>query len=275
MSVEVRNIEPAHGGSFEIEVRRPERPSPHLPLVLVPGVGGPRGTFHHQVTAFAQDREVVATNLNAAQAPATEPVDSAAHDVLAVLDVLGLGRVDILGSSFGSCAIARLAELAPQRIHRQVWVAPPVVHHAPWRAAFGPGWLVGGALMKYTPPSYRGEMVRVLAQRRVYSPEPDLTEEELHLLASRVSDTQLAPFFRRLSGLRDWDWRRMPTPAARPALVIQGEKEHAVTPLDVRRAWERLTGRPIVVIEGTHMPYLSYPEQFNKAVRDFLDEPEA
>ena len=272
MSVEVRRIEPAHGGSFEIELRRTAGRSPHLPLVLVPGVGGPRGTFHHQMTAFAEDRDVVGTNLNAAQAPAAEPIDSAAHDVLAVLDALGLERVDILGSSFGSCAIARLAELAPQRIRRQVWAAPPVVHHAPWRAAFGPGWLVGGALMKYTPPNYRAEIVRVLATRRVYSPEPDLTEEELNLLASRVSDTQLAPFFRRLSGLRDWDWRRMPVPAARPAVVIQGEKEHAVTPADVRRAWVALTGRPIVVTPGTHMPYLSYPEPFNEAVRAFLDE---
>jgi len=114
--------------------------------------------------------------------------------------------------------------------------------------------------------------VRVLATRRVYSPEPDLTEEELNLLASRVSDTQLAPFFRRLSGLRDWDWRRMPVPAARPALVIQGEKEHAVTPADVRRAWVALSGRPIVVTAGTHMPYLSYPEPFNEAVRAWLDE---
>ena len=274
MSHEVRDIHPAHGGSFEIEVRRLSAPSVHPPLVLVPGVGGPRGTFHHQVRAFAENRDVIATNLNASQAPASEPVDSAAHDVLAVLDALGLERVDLLGSSFGSCAVARLAVLAPRRVRRMVWVAPPVLHHGPWRRAFGPGWLIGGALMKYAPPGYREEVIRVLATRRVYSPEPDLSEAELNLLAGRVSDTQLAPFFRRLSGLRDWDWRRLPAPAAHPALVIQGAKEHALTPLDVRRAWERLTGRPVVVTAGTHMPYLSFPEEFNHAVQAFLDEPE-
>ena len=116
---------------------------------------------------------------------------------------------------------------------------------------------------------------RVLAERRIYSVEPDLSQEELLLLAGRVSDTDLAPFFRRLAGLRDWDWRRLPEPSPRPALVVQGEREGAVTPRDVLRAWERLSGRPVAVIPGTHMPYLSFPQEFNESVEAFLGAPGA
>ena len=282
MSEEIRTIQPRHGGQVEVAIRRsraveateatasadtPARP----PLVLVPGVGGPRETFYHQVEAFSADRDVIATTLNAAQAQGLEPIDSAARDVLAVLDALGLEQVDILGHSFGSCATARLAEIAPARIRRQVWVAPPVVHHAPWRAAFGPGWLVGGAMMKFSPERYRADVVRMIAERRVYSPEPDLSEVELGLLAGRVSDTELAPFFRRVSGLRDWDWRRLNAPAPRPALIVQGERENAVTPRDVQQAWRKLSGRPIALLAGTHMPYLSFPVEFNRIVAEWLD----
>ena len=274
MIEETRRITPRHGGSVEMEVRLARAPSGLPPLVLVPGVGGPRETFYHQVEAFSADRDVVATSLNATQAEGLEPIDSAARDVLAVLDTLGLERVDMLGASFGACATARLAELLPARIRRQVWVAPPVVHHGPWRKAFGPGWLIGGAMMKYSPPRYRGEVVRLLATHRAYSPEPDLSELELNLLAGRVTDTELAPFFRRVSGLRDWDWRRLDAPSPRPALVIQGARENAVTPLDVRRAWEQLSGRPVALTGGTHMPYLSFPADFNRLVHEWLAEPD-
>ena len=151
-----------------------------------------------------------------------------------------------------------------------MWTAPPVVHHGPWRAAFGPGWLVGGALMKFAPKTSRGNVARVLAERRIYSVEPDLSQEELMLLAGRVSDTDLGAFFRRLAGLRDWDWRRLSEPALRPALIVQGAREHAVTPRDVIEAWERLSERAVAVIQGTHMPYLSFPQEFNETVEAFL-----
>ncbi len=262
------------GGTFEVEVTRARNPAGRPPLVLVPGIGGPRGTFHHQVRAFAEHCDVVATNLNPAQAPAVEPIDSAARDLTAVLDALSIERADLLGASFGSCVVASTTSRAPGRVRRQVWVAPPVVHHGPWRAAFGPGWLFGGALMKFAPEASRGNVARMLAARRIYSVEPDLSQEELMLLAGRVSDTDLGPFFRRLAGLRDWDWRRLPEPSPRPALIVQGERERAVTPRDVTRAWERLSGRPVAVVPGTHMPYLSFPQAFNDAVDDFLRTPE-
>jgi pimeloyl-ACP methyl ester carboxylesterase len=274
MSEEIVEIRPRHGGRVEVAIRRSRASSGEpgrVPLVLVPGVGGPRETFYHQVEAFSAARDVIGTTLNASQAQGLEPIDSAARDVLAVLDALGLEQVDILGHSFGSCATARLTELAPDRVRRQIWVAPPVVHHAPWRASFGPGWLVGGAMMKFSPERYRADVVRMIAERRAYSPEPDLSAAELALLAGRVTDTELAPFFRRVSGLRDWDWRRLHSPSPRPALVVQGEREHAVTPLDVRRAWVALSGRPIALTGGTHMPYLSFPQEFNRVVAEWLE----
>jgi pimeloyl-ACP methyl ester carboxylesterase len=282
MTEEIRTIKPGHGGAVEVAIRRSRAAatnprgtetaeSGRLPIVLVPGVGGPRETFYHQVEAFSSDRDVVATSLNPALAPGVEPIDSGARDVLAVLDSLNLAVVDLIGHSYGACVTARFTELYPQRVRRQIWIAPPVVHHAPWRKAFGPGWLFGGAIMKFSPPRYRGEVVRRIAASRTYSTEPDLTEQELAVLANRVSDTDFSPFFLRFSGLRDWDWRRLPMPAPRPTLVIQGEKEHRRTPRDVRRSLVLLSGGPIALTRGTHMPYLSYPDEFNAVVRDWLD----
>jgi pimeloyl-ACP methyl ester carboxylesterase len=227
--------------------------------------------FHHQIDDFARDRDVVAINLNGVQAKGMSAVDSAAEDVAFALDALGIARADLLGASFGSCAIARFGWLRPARVRRMVWVVPPVVHSTTWRGAFGAKWLLGGALLKLSPVRARGAVARRIAGARLYSPEPDLSERELELLAARVSDTDLRPFLRRVLGLRGWDWGAFPAPHPVPAIVIQGKTEHDATPQDALDAWTRLTGRAVAVIPGRHMPYLSYPEAFNPIVRAFLD----
>lgn len=266
----IRTLRPRHGGFFDIEVRRAESASGAPPLVFVPGVGGPRDTFHHQIREFARDRDVVAINLNPAKAKGLSAIDSAAHDVLWTLDELGLARPDLIGASFGSCTVARFGWLFPERVRRMIWVVPPVVQSSKWRESFGPGWLFGGALLKFSPVRHRKLVAQKLAGTKIYSPEPDLDAYELELLAQRASDTDLLPFFRRFGDLRRWDWTKLPAPHPVPGLVIQGRTEHEATPSAAIAAWTALTRRPVSVIRGRHMPYLSYPGEFNPLVRDFL-----
>jgi pimeloyl-ACP methyl ester carboxylesterase len=265
-----RSLRPPHGGEYDIEVRPAETPSGAPPVVFVPGVGGPRGTFHHQIAAFARDRDVVAMNLNPEVARGMDAIDSATHDVLHTLDALGLGRVDLIGASYGACIVARFGWRFPERVRRMVWIVPPVVRSRKWRGAFGPGWLFGGAALKYSPVRHRRLVAQRVAGLRIYDPEPDLGADELERIAARASDTNIRPFFRRFFALRAWDWAALPAPHPVPAIVIQGRVEHEASPLEAIRAWERLTGRPISVLPGRHMPYLSYPQHFNPIVLDFL-----
>jgi pimeloyl-ACP methyl ester carboxylesterase len=148
-----------------------------------------------------------------------------------------------------------------------------VVQHAPWRRIFGAGWLFGGALLRYAPVRYHAPVARFVFDRRIYSPEPELSAHELELMAKRISDIQLASFVGRLLDLRDWDWRSLPDHVRHPLLVMQGRREHALTPPDIIAAWERAGGRKVAVTPGHHMPYLSYPVEFNAALREFLDTP--
>ena len=189
------------------------------PLVLVPGIGGPRGTFHYQVAAFRGERRVVALELNPARGRGMGAVASAALDVRAALDALAIERADVLGASFGTTVVTRFALDHPERVRRIAWVAPPVVRHGPWRATFGPGWLLGGALLAYSPVRWHPAIARFLARHRMYSPEPELTPHELELMAERVTDTQFAPFFDRLFELAGWDWAA-PGPAASAELDV-------------------------------------------------------
>ena len=89
-------------------------------------------------------------------------------------------------------------------------------------------------------------------------------------MSARVHDVDLLAFFRRLHELRRWEWTNYPAPAPVPTLVIQGADEVAATPAEIVAAFEAICGRPVGVVRGRHMPYLSYPEDFNRVVRAFL-----
>src|SRR5262245_29008509 len=95
-------LRPPHGGAFPVtDSGEPDLASAG-PLVLVPGIGGPRGTFYHQVDAFRADRRTVALNLNATRRGGSSAVDSSADDVAFALDELGIDRADIAAASFGT-----------------------------------------------------------------------------------------------------------------------------------------------------------------------------
>lgn len=278
--VSEHTVKPPHGGQFPVTDTGPapvSAASPGwpgattaVPLLLVPGIGGPRDTFYHQVRAFRDRTRVVSLNLNPVRGNSLGAIDSAAHDVLATMDMLGIERADVLGASFGATVVTRLSLLHAERVRRLVWVAPPVVRHAPWLRTFGPGWLVGGALLSYGAARHRPTIARFLSRRRLYSPEPDLTVSELELMGARSADTQIGPFFERLRELARWDWHSLPAPFPTPLLVIQGASEARVTPPEISTAFARTSGRDVAIVPGHHMPYLSYPQDFNAALATFL-----
>jgi len=270
---EERWIRPAHGGGFRITDTGipPAGEAGFPPLVILPGIGGPGGAFYHQVAAFRATRRVVTLNLNPMRGRGMRAIDSAAHDIVAALDALQIERADLLGDSFGTTVVTRFALAHPSRVRKLTWVSPPVLRHPPWwRGTFGPGWLVGGTLLVYAPPRWHAPLGRFLSRHRIYSPEPDLTPRELELMAGRVADIQIAPFFGRLAELARWDWAALPAPFPSPLLVIQGRSEARVTPAAARAAWTRVSGREVAVVPGHHMPYLSYPAEFNDVLGAFL-----
>src|SRR5712691_569556 len=102
-------LRPPHGGAFPITDSGEPNGAGAEPLVLVPGIGGPRGTFYHQIDAFRGDRRTVALNLNATRRGGASAVQSSADDVAFALDELGIARADLAAASFGTTVAASFA----------------------------------------------------------------------------------------------------------------------------------------------------------------------
>jgi pimeloyl-ACP methyl ester carboxylesterase len=236
------------------------------PLVLCHGAGGNHAVWWQQVPFFARDRQVVtwdhrgfgrSTDRAGRLAPAV-----AADDLAALLDRLGLARVDLVGQSMGGWTALGLALASPQRVGRLVLADTPGGIDVPDLAALAARAREGAPL---APPDRMGLhpaldaalLARDPARAYLYQMlggfgEPDLARMAGRLLACVVPDADLA----RL---------------ACSVLFVVGERDPLFPPAAIRAAAAKLRDAHVVVLPGAgHSPYFETPDAWNEAVSAFL-----
>ncbi|MFG1702620.1 alpha/beta fold hydrolase [Nonomuraea sp. M3C6] len=98
-------------------------------MLLLPGSGGWRLTFHAMVGVLAEQHTVYALDPpGQGKTAVTDPafghdVDAIAHAIGAFLDAVGLPEVAIIGHSWGGGFALRFAQLHPHRVSRLALLA--------------------------------------------------------------------------------------------------------------------------------------------------------
>ncbi len=107
----------------DVEALCSEAGSGERPLVLIHGFTGHRDDFVEQIPNLALQGRVLAPDLRGhgdfthTGRPETFRFDQLAEDLAALLDVLEVGRCDLLGHSMGGMVTLRFALSRPERIH--------------------------------------------------------------------------------------------------------------------------------------------------------------
>lgn len=237
------------------------------PLVLIPGVNGDKGLFSTLAPRLTAGRSVIAVDLGDRVAAGHTVIDSAAHDVEEMLEVLSPGPVDILGQSFGSIVAVRLWR---RRSVRRVVLAPPAV--LPRRGLILlASWTVKAALVRLWPVTREESLRRFLARTGGYTLEPDLGKEELGNLMRRVRRVRVWPLVRRMLSVPGHSWEREMDGVTAPVLVIEGAREMATLPPGLLGFFRQRADTEVAIVAGGHMPFLTHPEEFQNAVIEFLD----
>ncbi len=99
------------------------------PLVALHGIKGHGARWRHLAAAHLTESYVIAPDLRGHGHSAMEPsgdLERQVADVPAMLDSLGLTRVDVMGHSYGSLVATHLSRTAPERIDRLVLLDPSV-----------------------------------------------------------------------------------------------------------------------------------------------------
>jgi len=189
-------------------------------------------------------------------------------------DKISVARFDLLGTSHGGAVAMMAAALAPDRIRRLILVDPvnPWSAHGKTLSVFLSNPLIAPLFLKLAP------RVRILDEfyhRRMFGDPRRIPPDSLE--GYRKPMRIPGSYEYGLAVLRSWnhDVRELrsalPHIARIPTLLIWGSLDTAVDPASAARLKNCFEDCRLVMFEGAgHLPYEEVPEEFNRAVAEFL-----
>ncbi len=249
------------------------------PLLLIHGLLGYSFSWRHAIPVLAQAAEIFALDmLGAGFSDRPAGLDCSlranAERLVRFMDKAGLASCDLLGSSRGGAAAMMVAALARGRVRRLILVSPvnPWSAHRKHLIVFLRNPLLAPMVLALAPylQLFCGPYLRRLYgdPRRIRPGTLEGYSEPLRLPGS---------FEYPLRVLRSWnrDLRELesalPGIAHIPTLLIWGSLDAAVDPASAARLQRQFTDCRLIMLEGVgHLPYEEVPEEFNRAVAEFL-----
>jgi len=248
-------------------------------LMLVHGLLGYSFSWRFTIPALAQHAAVYAIDMLGTGFSDRPPgldcsLKASAERLLMFTDKTGLARCDLLGTSHGGAVATMAAALAPDRFRRLILVDPvnPWSAHGKWLSVFLSHPLVAPLFLSLAP------RVRILDEfylRRVFGDPRRIPPDSLE--GYRKPMRIPGAYEYGLAVLRSWnrDLRELesmlPRIAHLPTLLIWGSLDTAVNPASAAPLQQRFKNCRLVMIEGAgHLPYEEAPEEFNRAVTEFL-----
>ena len=242
-------------------------------IVLIHGWGLHAIVFDDIVPALLERFRVTVVDLpGMGQSPMPNgdyTLDFLADEVLAIMPE----RAHVLGWSLGGLVALAMADKAPARVQSVVTVAtsPRFTTGEGWNTAMRPDIL--GKFAEMFDEDHEGTLVRFLALNCKGSAA--MREDTARLKEILYFCGLPAPKALRsgLDILREADMRTVLPRLAMPVLMVFGENDHIV-PAAAMAASEPLIhhGRTALIEQVAHVPFLSAPETFTRAVYDFYRE---
>ena len=201
-------------------------------------------------------------------------IEGQAKLLVRLLDVLGIPRAIIVGSSYGGAVAATVGLDYPDRVEKLILVGA-VNNNRP--LAFTLMRLFGSPVFgDVVSPLLIGSR-RLLRRRmkRVYDEHSWVLDErrvDARHLPLRAANTHRAI----IRTVRGWDAERISRDAhliSQPTLLLWGENDREIPISDAERLHDEIPGsRLIVFLNCGHLPHEEYPEEFTNVVDDFCRE---
>lgn len=267
---------------FYFEAGDPGQP----PLVMIHGLGDEADTWRHQIPLLAEDHHVIALDLpgfgrsdHLKQAYTPTLMKGA---ILELMDVLGLEKATLIGSSLGGILAHGIAAAHPERLSGLVLVDG---------ALYQPDQMADSSLQVMAIPLV-GEAIYTNFRknpdaaydslRPVYQDLDSLPAADREFLFTRVnhrvwSNGQRRAYFSTLRKLSPWVRKAqsaLPEQLAKleiPTLVIRGEMDSLFSAKNAAAIQALQPDAEVLTIAGKgHLPQQEDPEVFNQGLMDWL-----
>lgn len=267
---------------FYFEAGNPAHPA----LMMIHGLGDEADTWRHQVRPLAEDHHVIALDLPGFGR--SDHIDRAytpelmMQSILGLMDVLGLEKAILMGSSLGGILSQGIAVEHPERLSGLVLVDG---------ALYQPDQMADRSLRLMQIPLV-GETIYTRFRkdpdaaydslRTVYHDLDSLPEADRKFLYTRVnqrvwSDGQRRAYFSTLRKLTPWVGKiqnKLPEQMAQlefPTLIIRGELDDLFSKDNATAIQSRQPDVEIIEIPGMgHLPQQEEPAAFLSGLKDWL-----
>jgi 3-oxoadipate enol-lactonase len=184
-----------------------------------------------------------------------------AHDLLALLDGLGLAQVSLCGLSLGAMVAMHIATVHPQRVHKLVLcnTAPQV----------GPpdGWDARAAAVREQGMA----AVRPAVLTRWLSPGfcADDADGAARIVGMALR-SDAAGYIGACAAIRDMDQRATIGAISAPTLVVVSTADIATAPAEGRQMAAAIAGASCVELPGGHLSNVEQAQQLATQIASFL-----
>ncbi|MGW0469928.1 alpha/beta fold hydrolase [Streptomyces coeruleorubidus] len=240
---------------------------PLVPLVLVHGHPFDRTMWAPQLGTFSTARRVIAPDLRGYGASPTTPAltdfSQFARDIEALLDELGVDCFVLAGLSMGGQIAMDCYRLFPGRVRGLVLADTFPAAETPEGVRTRDA--MADRLLREGMRGYADEVL----ERMVAPYAPAEVKAHVHRMMTATSPEGAAAALRARA--RRPDYAALLTRVTVPALVVVGADDTYTPVSDARAMHAALPDSALHVIDGTaHMPNLERPEEFDKALGEFL-----
>jgi pimeloyl-ACP methyl ester carboxylesterase len=248
-------------------------------LLLLHGLLGYSFSWRYAIPALAQHATVHAVDmLGVGFSDRPRGLDGSlracSERLLRFLDAVGVESCDLLGTSHGGAVAMMGAALAPERIRRLILVAPvnPWSRNGERMAAFLSSPMVAPIFLQL---ARRSGPTHSYFLRRLYGNPRRIRPGTLEGYSAPFAIP--GAYAHGLAILRSWtrDLAELesvlPRIAHIPALLLWGSADRAVNPASAERLRQAFEDCRVVSLKDVgHLPYEEVPDDFNRAVTQFL-----
>ena len=234
-------------------------------LVFSNSLGSTLSMWSSQMEALGAEFSILRYDSRGHGASSVPPfpysVEQLAHDLLGLLDGLGLQRVHFCGLSLGGVVGQWLGVHAPGRLKRLVLcnTAAKIGSESTWNERIatvrreGLAVVVPGTLERWFTPKFRSDFPAVVAGTR-----------------AMLMSADPSGYVASCAALRDVDLRETVKHIELPTLLVFGTEDPVTTPQDADYLLRTIAGSRALCLPAAHLSNVESAADFNAALKNFL-----